>query len=56
MLRDLSGKIKMPNGFIGQNLQEKGLKYKKKTQNPIFKNSLGTKFQPKLTILIYGPN
>ena len=28
----------------------------KKEQNPIFKNSLGTKFQPKLTILIYGPN
>ena len=33
MLRDLSGKIKMPNGFIEQNLQEKGLKYKKRTES-----------------------
>ena len=47
----------MPNGYFGQNFQKRP-KTEKEHHHQILhiRNSLGTTFQLKLTILIFGPN
>ena len=48
----------MPNEFLEKNLEKKVSNIQKEHHYRILdiRNSLGTKFQLKLTILIFGPN
>ena len=48
----------MPDEFFEQNFQKKGSKQESDHQNGILyiQNSVGTKFQWKLKILIFAPN